>query len=121
MGRDLVGSVTARGALALVPLAGAAAYVAGLPGFLGVLAGGAVALWDFRWLSAASHRAVALVRDGRVHPLWLLGLGLRHLSVFAAVGAVLWSGYVHPLALVVGLSALPPVLIVQALRAAPDR
>ena len=117
MGRDLVERVTGGGVLALLPLAGAALYLAGLPGLLGVLAGGGVALGNLVWLSAGSRRTLGLMRAGRIHPLWLLNLGLRHLGLFAVVGILIWTRSVHPLALIAGLSVLPPVLIVQALRA----
>jgi hypothetical protein len=118
MDRDLIGRVTGWGALALFPLAAAAAHLAGIQGLLGVLAGGGLAVVNFRWLNAGSRRALALFSGGRVHPLWLLGLGARHLSLFGALGVLLWSGHVHPLWLAAGLSVLPPVLIVQAFRAA---
>ena len=118
MDRDLVGRVTATGALALLPLAAFAAYLAGLPAFLGVVAGGSLALGNFRWLSRGSRRVVELLVTGRVHSLGLLGVGLRHLALFAALGVVLWSGYVHPVGLIAGLSVLPPVLIAESLRAA---
>lgn len=121
MDRDLVGRVTGWGALALFPLAAAATHMAGLQGLLGVLAGGGLAMGNFRWLDAGSGRALALFSGGRVHPLWLLGLGARHLSLFGALGVLLWSGHFHPLWLAAGLSVLPPVLIVEALRAAVRR
>lgn len=116
MDRDLARRVTGGGALALVPIAAGAFYLADLPGFLGVLSGGGLALGNFGWLSVGGRGALRLLRGRRVHPLWLLGLGLRHLSCFAALAGLLWSGYVHPLAVVVGLSVLPPVLIIQGLR-----
>lgn len=117
MDRSLLWRVIRTCALALTPLAGVAAYMAGWPAFLGVVGGGGVAVGSFCWLSAGSRRALALVRGRGLHPLWALGLGLRHLSSFLVLGGLLWSGYVDPLALVIGLSVLPPVLIAQALRA----
>lgn len=116
MDRDLVGRVSGSGLLALLPLAAAAAYWAGLPAFLGVLTGGAVAWGSLLWLSATSRGALALFRGGRVHPLWLLALGARHLCLFGVLGILLWSGYVHPVGVIVGVAAFPPVLILQALR-----
>jgi hypothetical protein len=50
--------------------------------------------------------------------LWALGLGLRYVLLFGAVALLLGYGLVHPLALVAGLSVLPPVLIACGLRAA---
>jgi hypothetical protein len=116
MDRDLLGRVVRTGALGVVPVAAAALYLADVPGLLGVLAGGGVALASLLLLSMGCRQALALWRDGRVHPLWLLSLGLRHLSLFAVLGILLWSGYVHPLGLVAGVSLLPPILISQALR-----
>lgn len=121
MDRDLVGRVAMTGVLALVLLAAAALYVAALPGFLGVLSGGAVGLASLAWLSLGCRGALALWSGGRAHPLWLVSLGLRHLFLFAALGILLWSGYVHPLGLVAGLSVIPPVLIAQALRVPTPR
>lgn len=121
MDRDLVGRVAMTGALALVLLAAAALYVAALPGFLGVLSGGAVGLASLAWLSLGYRGALALWSGGRAHPLWLVSLSLRHLFLFAALGILLWSGYVHPLGLVAGLSVIPPVLIAQALRVPTPR
>lgn len=118
MDRNLVARVTGGGALALVPISAAAFYWADLPGLLGVLAGGGVALGNFRWLSTGSHRFLALFRSGRVEPWGLVGFGLRHLCLFSVLGVLLWSGHVHPLGVMVGLSVLPPVLIVAALRRA---
>ncbi len=118
MDRNLVARVTGAGALALVPISAVAFSWADLPGLLGVLAGGGVALGNFRWLSTASHRFLALFRSGRVEPWGLVGFGLRHLCLFSVLGVLLWSGHVHPVWLMVGLSVLPPVLIVEALRRA---
>ncbi len=117
MDRDLLKRVTAGGALALIPLAAAAFYLADLPGVLGVLSGGGVALGNFGWVSRGGRGALELFRGGRVHPVWLLALGLRHVLLFTVLGLLLWSGYVHPLALIAGLSVLPPVLIAQGLLA----
>ena len=70
MDRDLVGRVAMTGALALVLLAAAALYVAALPGFLGVLSGGAVGLASLdgsAWDAAGPSRsgaAGALTRCG---------------------------------------------------------
>ena len=47
----------------------------------------------------------------------MLSLGLRYALLFGAVGLLLGSGAVHPMALLGGLSILPPVLIVLGLRA----
>lgn len=117
MGTELPRRVTGTLALALAPLSAAAAWLAGPPALLGILAGAGLAWGSFGWVTVGSRRVLASRQGTRVGPLWILGLGLRHLSLFAGLGALLWSGHVHPVALVVGLSLLPPVLIVEALRA----
>jgi hypothetical protein len=48
----------------------------------------------------------------------LVALGLRHAALFGAVALALGSGRVDPLALVAGLSLLPPVVVVVGLRTA---
>jgi len=115
MSRDLVNRVMISCAALLLPLSLAAALLAGLAAFLGVLIGGVVAFGNLLWISRASAQALGLLGS---RPLWLLGLGLRHLALFAALAFPLWSGQTHPLALVVGLSVLPPVLLLQGLRSA---
>ena len=118
MDSDFIRRVAGGSALALLLIAAAAFYLADLQGTLGVLAGGGVALGNLVWLRAGSHRALRLFGGGRVHPLWLLSLGVRHLSLFGALGLLLWSGFIHPFGVIVGLSVLPPVVVVQGLRAA---
>lgn len=115
MGRDVVARVAWPAALALVLVAAAAFSLAGVRGLLGVLAGGGIGLASVAWLAMGSGRAAALLRGRRVHPLWLLSLGFRHISLFAALAALLWSDSVHPIGLMAGLTILPPVLIIQAL------
>jgi len=115
MSRDLVNRVVISCAALLLPLCLAAALWAGLSAFLGVLVGGTVAFGNLLWLSRGSGQALGLLGN---RPLWMLGLGLRHLVLFAALAIPLWSGQVHPVALAVGLSVLPPVLLLQGWRSA---
>jgi len=81
-----------------------------------VLAGGAIALGNLWLLARGTSRALALFTGQRIHPLWVLSFGLRYLALFSLLGLLLWSGRVHPVALILGLSVLPPVLIVYGLR-----
>lgn len=116
MGRELIRWVVTAGAAGLLPLALAGYVAAGPPGAFGVLAGGAIALGNLWLLGRSSDRALALLAGRHVHPLWVVSLGLRYLALFGVVAALLWSGRVHPVGLIVGLSILPPVLIAYALR-----
>ena len=115
---DLVGGVTRTTALVVVPVAVIAAALAGWPGATGALAGTLVSLASFRWVARAARRAGLSFAGGRPGALWLLGLGTRHLILFAAIALCLRSGVAHPMALVAGLSLLPPVLILFGLRTA---
>lgn len=116
MGRELIQRVLAVGAACVLPLALAGFLAAGSHGGLGVLAGGAIALGNLWLLARGSDWALGLFTGPRIHPLWVLGLGLRYLALFGLLGFLLWSGRVHPVALILGLSVLPPVLITYGLR-----
>jgi len=113
---ELVGRVTRATLLALVPVGALAALLAGWPGAGGALAGGLVSLWSFRWIVRGARGAAALFAGGRPGTLWVVGLGLRHVTLFAAIALCLWSEAAHPLGLVAGLSLLPPVLVLFGLR-----
>ncbi len=120
MGRELIRWVARVGAACLLPLALAGFLLAGPHGGLGVLAGGAIALGNLWLLARGSDRTFGLVTGRRVPPLWVLSLGLRYLALFGTLGLLLWSGGIHPVALIVGLSVLPPVLIAYALRSSRE-
>jgi hypothetical protein len=104
----------------LLPLALGGFVMAGAGGGLGVLVGGAVAMGNLWLLGRGSERALGLFAGGRLHPLWMLSVGLRHLAAFLFLALALASGRVYPPALLVGLSILPPVLIMCALRTARE-
>ena len=118
MGLDLVGRVSRAVLALLVPLTLVGGVLAGRPGALGVLAGGLISLASFTWIARGVRSSAKLFAGGRTHPLWALGLALRYVLLFGAVALLLGYGVVHPLALVAGLSVLPPVLIAFGLRAA---
>lgn len=115
---DLAGSVTGTGLVALAAVSAGAWLVAGVEGAAGVAGGGAVALLNFRWLARDVARAVALMGEGRRGAASLAGIGLRQLVTFGALGLLVANRWTHPLAVLVGLSVLPPVLFCQAFRAA---
>lgn len=101
------------GALAVV-----AGWIGGATAGVGVLAGGAIAIVNFRWLTSRLAAVLAGDAAGRVAGL---ALGLRLLGVGAAVAGLLLSGAAHPVALVVGLTVLPCDLIARGLRSAEAR
>jgi hypothetical protein len=118
MGLELVGRVSKAVLVLLVPVSLSGGLLLGWPGVLGTLAGGLISLASLYWIARGVRSAAGFFAGGRAHPLWVLGLGLRYVLLFGAVGLLLVSGAVHPIALMGGLSILPPVLIVLGLRAA---
>jgi hypothetical protein len=117
---DLSGRVTWSGIATVGALSATAGWVAGVEGAAGVAGGGAVALLNFRWLARSVANVAALVRDGGPGGVALGGAWLRHLSTVGALGLLLGSGWTHPLAVILGLSVLPPIVIAEGLRAARE-
>ena len=117
MSADFVGRVSRAMLIALLPVAVCGGQFGGWPGAVGSLAGGLISLGSFRWLASGVARAGApAARAGMA--VSVLGVGLRHLALFGALALVLMSGAAHPVALLAGLSVLPPILIALGLRAA---
>ncbi len=115
---DLTTGVTKRAALAVLVAAVAGGWLGGAPGALGVVAGGALGLVSFRLL-AARLRAVAAAGPALSAP-WPLLAGLRF-AVVAGVAALLFvNGWAHPVAWLVGYSALPLAVVLQGLRLARE-
>jgi len=113
MGAEFVARVSRTMLLALLPLAVCCGLVAGWPGAIGGLAGGLVSLGSFRWIASGVVRPM---ESGLGFSA--LAVGVRHLAAFGALALVLWSGAAHPMALVAGLSLLPPVVLARGLAAA---
>src|SRR2546428_1478835 len=113
---NLAAGVTAAACALVALLAAPAGWLGGPTAALGVLAGGALAVVNFRWLAA---RAVVVASSaGVAGGAWLLGARLR-LAAFAAACAVLLAlQWAHPVALLARLSVLPCAVIVEGLRAA---
>jgi ATP synthase I chain len=119
---ELRARVTLDTCAAVTALAAAGAWVGGTPAGLGVLAGGTLAIVNFRWLVARASAATALgVAPGAgdsAASAWLVGSGLRFGACLAACTALLATGWAHPIALLVGLTILPCDLIARGLAAA---
>ena len=118
MAADLVGRVSRTVLVLLLPVAVASAMIAGWSGGLGALSGGLISLASLNWIARGMGSTGGFFAGGRRHPLWAFSLGLRYVVLFGALGLLLGSGAAHPIALVGGLSVLPPVLVVLGLRAA---
>ena len=88
---------------------------------LGLLAGGGLALGNFRWLRLSVRHLVWSFSGRAGRPLWVLGYGLRYLVIFGLLAAVLKSGWIHPVGLLVGLAVLPVGLLAGGLTGAAAR
>jgi len=86
-----------------------------VPAAAGVSGGGGIALVNFRWLARDVGRATALIAEGSTGIGRLSRMGLRQLFTFGALGLLVAQGWAHPVAVVIGLAALPPVLLAQGL------
>jgi hypothetical protein len=110
---ELTARVTATTVLAVLPLALAGAWLGGVPGAAGVLAGGALALFSFRLLAARATAASASTA-------WLLTSGLRFGAVAVTAAVLFVNGWAHPLGVLAGYSALPVIVVVHGLRLARE-
>lgn len=115
---ELLARVTVVTSALVVLLAGPAAWLGGVPAAVGVTAGGALAVLNFRWLAARA--AVAATAGGAPGGAWLAMTGLRLATCGAACAVAFTTGAAHPVALVVGFSLLPCALIASTLRAARE-
>ena len=114
MSGEFVGRVSRVLLVALGPVAVGGGLAAGWPGAVGSLAGGLISLGSFRWVASGVVRG-SVPETGGGLAMSALGVGARHLALFGAVAIALGTGVAHPLALVAGLSVLPPVLIALGL------
>jgi hypothetical protein len=100
-----------------IALALLGAWLGGRTAVLGVVAGAALALIDFWWLSA---RVDAATHDAPRVAVWVAAAGLRLTGVTAAVALLFLTREFHPLALVAGLAVLPCALVVRGLSVARE-
>ena len=110
---ELTARVTLTTAIAVLPLTLAGTWLGGVPGALGVLAGGALALGSFRALAARATAAT-------VSTAWLLTAALRFAAVAAVAALLFVQGWAHPLAVLAGYTVLPVMLVAQGLRLARE-
>jgi hypothetical protein len=115
MTADLAARVTWTGAATVAAMTAGAWWLAGVPAAAGVSGGGGIAIVNFRWLARDVSRATALVAEGSTRIGRISRVGLRQLFTFGALGVLVAQGWAHPVAVVVGLAALPPVLLAQGL------
>ena len=112
---DFAARVTRVGACVVAALAAGAWWLFGAPAAAGVGGGGAVAFLNFRWLARDLGRAFAVVAEGQAGLGRIGRIGLRQVAILGALSALIVQGWVHPVAVGVGLATLPPVLLVEGL------
>jgi ATP synthase I chain len=120
---ELRGRVTLDTCGAAALLAAPTAWIGGATVGLGLLAGGVLAILNFRWLVARATAATAALSatpgtGSAAASVWLVGSGLRFGASLAACTLLLATGWAHPIALLVGFTLLPCDLIVRGLAAA---
>ena len=96
-------------------LAAIAAWLGGTATGLGVLAGGTLAVGNFRWLVARAGLATG--RGSVSAGAWLIGAGLRFATCAVACTLLLANGWAHPIALLAGFTVLPCDLVARGLAA----
>jgi ATP synthase I chain len=94
-------------------LTAVAAWLGGLPAALGILAGGALAVGNFRWL--VTRAGLATARGGVSTGGWLIGAGLRFGACTVGCALLLAGGWAHPITLLAGFTVLPCDLVARAL------
>jgi hypothetical protein len=105
---ELTSRVTWESGWAVALLSLGAALGIGGSAAAGVVAGGILAILNFRWLAGR----VVCVLDGVPPPGgWVLGFGVRLVALAAATAALMGSGWAHPLGVVAGFTVLPCALI----------
>jgi hypothetical protein len=115
MSADLAARVVWTGGITVAAMAAGAWWLADAPAAAGVGGGGGLALLNFRWLARDLQRATALIGEGSAGGGRLGRIGLRRLVTFGALALLVAQGWAHPLAVAIGLVALPPVLLAQGL------
>jgi len=111
---ELTARVTLTVPLVVLPLALAGGWLGALPGAVGALAGGALALGSFRLLAAR-------VTGPAPATAWVVIAGLRFTAVTATAAVLFAYGWAHPVAVLAGYSVLPVIVVVHGLRLARER
>lgn len=109
--------MTAESAVATAALALLAWGVGGSPAGLGVTAAGAATIANFWWLARGASSTVGA---GSPHAVlaWTLAAGLRFVVLLATFALLFTSGWVHPVAVLTGLTVVPCALVFEGLHAA---
>lgn len=92
-------------------------FLAGWRMALGVALGGALCLFNIRWLSG-SVRAIlskaVVMQSGRVPPFTASKLILRYFVIAIVIGVALSTDYFHPLGIGIGFAAFAGGVMIEA-------
>src|SRR5262245_63850158 len=92
-------------------------FISGWRMGLGALLGGALCLFNIRWLSG-SVRAIlskaVVTQSGRVPPFTASKFILRYFVIAAAIVTALLTGYFHPLGIGIGFAAFAGGVMIEA-------
>jgi len=84
---------------------------------LGILLGGALCIFNLRWLGG-SVRAImsqaAELQNKRVPPFTASKFILRYLIIALAIGIAVWTGDFHPLGIGIGFAAFAGGVMIEA-------
>lgn len=116
---ELAARVVTGSVVLTLPVVAGALALGGLAAALGVVAGGALALGNFRWL-AATALGVLGAGEGEGRRAWLPWTVLRFAVLVTAAAALLLSGWAHPAGVLIGLTVPICALVVAGLRGGPD-
>src|SRR2546422_3322799 len=102
---ELTTRVTLDTCAVVAALAAVAAWLGGASAGLGVLAGGVLAVVNFRWLVARASAATAA--GNAAASAWLVGAGMRIVAWTQLIGLSLATGREQPGATVAGIAMQP--------------
>lgn len=84
---------------------------------LGVMLGGALCLFNKRWLTASVRALLsqsALLQNGRVPPFTAGKFILRYYITALGIGLGVWTGLFHPLGIGIGFAAFVGGVMIEA-------
>lgn len=84
---------------------------------MGVLLGGALSLFNKRWLTGSARAILsqaAEMQNGRIPPFTAAKFILRYYVVALVIGVAVWSGHFHPLGIGVGFAAFVGGVMIEA-------
>ncbi len=95
----------------------AALFRSGWSMALGVALGGALSLFNIRWLTGSVKAILSkavVMQNGRVPPFTASKFVLRYFAIAFVIGAAIRSGHFHPLGIGIGFAAFAGGVMIEA-------